>query len=388
MVAGLLWLACLTAGSAAPNSAAAAPAAAGASAPWGLLTVTPLYLEAPNALIEAISKPDQVPLWHFDSSTPDSLRPRLSALGLTAAQLDTLLIPARIRQDKGGVSLLPAPDLILGLTPAVRQALYESLAQSPRNHFHASPLLIYGEVEDWLRDSHLSPAQRNLWRRLLWQRHGRPAFSDISLLTQLSASSAEMTAARSAMTRVLTYTVTVLPTPGAAPDAFLAYWGAGQRNTDAGPLLRALLERSDRNGIDLALLLPSLARERLYTYPSLSDAVAGRLPDCQWTSLNFFAENPQRYYIDGRNSFLELTQNYEAIPRPSQLGDLVCFVNPEGVVVHSCVQVCDDLVFTKNGESVFMPWILMRLSDLHALYGEDGRNRLAFFRLKPTAPAN
>lgn len=381
----------LAADSAATNpspGSSAVPTAAVASAPWGLLTLAPLYLEAPGALIEAISKPDQIPLWHFDSCTPDSLRPRLSGLGLTAAQLDALLIPARIRQEKGGVSLLPSPDLILGLTPAVRQAVYGSLAQSPRNHFHASPLLIHGEVDDWLRDSHLSPAQRDLWRRLLWQRHGRPAFSDISLLTQLSSSSAEMTAARSAMTRVLTYTVTVRPAPGSPPDAFLAYWGAGQRNTDAGPLLRAMLERSDRNGVDLSLLLPSLARERLYTYPSLSDAVAGRLPDCQWTSLNFFADNPQRYYIEGRNSFLELTQNYAQIPQPSQLGDLVCYVNPEGMVVHSCVHVCDDLIFTKNGESVFMPWILMRLSDLNVLYGDDGKNRLVFFRLKPTASAN
>jgi hypothetical protein len=371
--------------------AAAAPPQSGlpqAPAPWGSLTLRPLYLEAPASLIEAIRKPDQIPIWHFPNATPGSLRVLLGEKGLTGPEIDVLLSADRLRAESGGLALLPPADLILNLAPATRQALYEVLALSPRNHFHASPLIVHGEVDDWLRESRLTPAQRGLWRRVLWQRHGSPAFSDISVLTQLASSSAEMFAARSAMTRVLTYTVTVRPGPVISTDAFLAYWTAGRRNPDAAPMLRALIERSGQDGVDLTLLLPSLAREKLYTYPSLGDGIGGRLPDCQWTSLNFFADNPQAYYIDGRNTFLELTQNYDAIPQPSQLGDLLCYVNPEGNVVHSCVYLCDDLIFTKNGESVFMPWILMRLSSLHTLYGEDGRNRLAFLRLKASAPSN
>ena len=44
--------------------------------------------------------------------------------------------------------------------------------------------------------------------------------------------------------------------------------------------------------------------------------------------------------------------------------------------------VADDIVFTKNGDQVFSPWVLDRFSAVAAVYGYDQVNRLVFFRSK------
>lgn len=133
---------------------------------------------------------------------------------------------------------------------------------------------------------------------------------------------------------------------------------------------------------DILPLLPSLAREKLYTYASLSDAVGGRFPDCNWTSLNFFSDDPQPYYLDSKSSFLELTQNYERIDRPSILGDLACFRGREGEIIHTCAYVAANVVFTKNGQTLLSPWVLMRFEDVVSIYDSGKNGSIQWYRRK------
>ena len=37
-------------------------------------------------------------------------------------------------------------------------------------------------------------------------------------------------------------------------------------------------------------------------------------------------------------------------------------------ITHSAVFLADDLVFTKNGQNYTMPWMIMRIADLRAMY--------------------
>jgi hypothetical protein len=148
-------------------------------------------------------------------------------------------------------------------------------------------------------------------------------------------------------------------------------------------MIRALLESTTDRPIDINLLLPALCRERLYTFPSLSDAIGGRLPDCNWTALNFFSEKPEPYFLDSKTSSIEIKEGYVALAQPSALGDLICFISPTGEVFHSCVYLADDIVFTKNGESPFAPWILMKLKNVAARYDHRDGSTVAFLRKKP-----
>lgn len=365
-----------------PPSTASNERSSAAAAPWGQLEYSTLFLEAPAHLIEAAPKPNQSPVWFFAGSDAASLARLFSQAGLSEALIADLMSPARCKPGRGGLTIVPSVETVIDLPPAARQVIYESLARSPENGYHETPQLILDDVTTWLQGTQLSATQKKMWERMLWRKGRAAAFSDLSVLIQLAASNAEIIAARAAMTRVKTLSVRVRPGAGVSREAFVEYWTAGGRNEDSAPLLRGLTER-DGDALNIALLLPTLCRERLYTYPSLGDMVGGRLPDCHWTALNFFAERPEPYLGDARASYLELTQTCDQIPRPSQLGDVICFVNAEGVVFHSCVYIADNVVFTKNGENLLMPWMLMKLETVAFIYDNGGANRAIFFRPKP-----
>ncbi len=380
---------CLSAGfSAAGEAAPVVPSGPGpalpesAGAAHGRLKVSSFFLEAPDEVLRLAEAPDQRPVWRFPGRDPRVALEALAQAGLGAAGLAALSAPGAFAVEVDKVSFLPPVEFLLGMSQPERESVYSLLAGNGLNAYHAQPLRIQGEVDDWLRGSILSARQQGLLRALLWRRNGSWVFSDPAALSLLANSAAEVEEARRIMTRMRTLRVTVMPPAAGGGSRFRDYWLAGGMNPTVAPLLNGALEAVPDDGIDLALLLPTLARERLYTYPTLNDAIAGRLPDCNWTSLNFFAARPSTYYLDGRTSFLTLTQEYEQVPRAERLGDVIAFVTADGSVHHTCVHVAGDIVFTKNGQMIFSPWVLQPLADVVAIYGGEGR-ALRFFRPKP-----
>ena len=360
--------------------APALPESAGAA--HGRLKVSSFFLEAPDEVLRLAEAPDQRPVWRFPGRDPRVALEALAQAGLGAAGLAALSAPGAFAVEVDKVSFLPSLDLLVGLGPQVREAVYLLLAGNGLNPLHSQPQRIQGQVDDWMKGSILSVPQQALFRSLLWRGNGSCVFSDLAALSLLATSAAEVQEARRIMTRVRTLRVTVMPPAAGGGSRFRDYWLAAGMNPTVAPLLNAALEAAPDDGIDLALLLPTLARERLYTYPTLNDAIAGRLPDCNWTSLNFFAARPSTYYLDGRTSFLTLTQEYEQVPRAERLGDVIAFVTADGIVIHTCVHIAGDIVFTKNGQLLFAPWLLQPLADVVAIYGGEGR-ALRFFRPKP-----
>ncbi|MFZ9836939.1 MAG: hypothetical protein ACO3JJ_00310 [Opitutaceae bacterium] len=349
----------------------------------GQLKARSLYLEAADALLELAAKPDQAPVWRFPGIGPDEVEARLRRAGVEETQLAVLRRAEVRRVGSDGVALLPPVALLVEFRPEVRAAVYAELARSPLNPDHFGPLFLFGDPDAWLSGSELSAAQMDLVRRLRWQRGGHWRFSDVSALIQAARSAPEILAARRFMTRRQAWRLWLEPPARAQQEAFLRHWTADERHLDTRPLLAALVAGRAGDSLELALLLPPLARERLYTYPSLRDAVAGRLPDCNWTALNFLAARPETYYLDAQPAYLELTQNYREVAAPGHFGDVACFISPEGLVFHSCVVLGDGFVFTKNGEGLFAPWLIMPLRDVDAIYGDEGRRSVRYFRLKP-----
>jgi hypothetical protein len=362
------------------GGAAPVPAESGNA---GRLNARPLFLEAADALLELAVKPDQAPVWRFPGLVPDEVEARLRRAGVEEAQLSVLRRPEVRRVGSDGVALLPPVAVLLEFSPEVRAAVYAELARSPLNPDHFGPLFLFGAPDAWLVGSDLSATQQDLVKRLRWQRGGHWRFSDVSALIQAARSAPEILAARRFMTRRQAWRLWLEPPAPAQQEAFLRHWTADERHLDTQPLLTALAAGRAGDSLELALLLPPLARERVYTYPSLRDAVAGRLPDCNWTALNFFSARPETYYLDPQPAYLELTQNYREVASPGSFGDLACFISPEGLVFHSCVVLGDGFVFTKNGEGLFAPWLIMPLRDLEAVYGDEGRRSVRYFRLKP-----
>jgi hypothetical protein len=107
----------------------------------------------------------------------------------------------------------------------------------------------------------------------------------------------------------------------------------------------------------------------------------GRFPDCHWTSLNFFNLTPKDYYLDTRLAAAQLVENYNTVEPPYKYGDVLCFLeNGEGL--HTCVYIADDIVLTKNGDSILAPWALMQIKDVESIYRRSPATRIQGFRLK------
>jgi hypothetical protein len=62
------------------------------------------------------------------------------------------------------------------------------------------------------------------------------------------------------------------------------------------------------------------------------------------------------------------------------LGDLACFVGTTGEIVHTCVHIAADVVFTKNGQTPMAPWLLMRLGDVISIYDSGKSGSIQWYR--------
>ena len=139
------------------------------------------------------------------------------------------------------------------------------------------------------------------------------------------------------------------------------------RLIDVRPMLEAL-KRLPRGGtLSLMYLLPPFARERLYTFPS-PPAPGEPIPDCLWSTFNFSNVTPDNRFFDMAECLRHIDHDFYKIAQPGLCGDVLLFKNNKGEIRHSAVYLAADLVFSKIGKNYTMPWTIMRISDLQALY--------------------
>ena len=170
--------------------------------------------------------------------------------------------------------------------------------------------------------------------------------------------------------------------PDESPDSALAYWGQPNRYAAVEPLLPALSAPED--GLNVISLLPPFARSRLYTYPRENEPGGAAHCNCHWASLNFFNDPPDNAIAADANIAKTLATLYEPLNSSTRLGDIILFFDGN-VLVHSCVYIAGDIVFTKNGAGTTAPYMLQRLQDVEAGYRlMYGSLKLGFCRRKGT----
>jgi hypothetical protein len=353
------------------------------SGPWGELEISRMYLEAPDALIAAVQRPNSTPLWNFPGGTEKSVRELLERAGLSAEVRERILDPERRREQDGVLTIYPPIADLKALPQSARDVIYPELGKSPLNEFHQNPIYITaGKIEAWLHDTQLTSKTRDLFRQMTWHSGSALAFSDIRTLLNEAASDAEVEGVFRIATRVRTFLVRLKVGPRTDFKALIDYWTNHGQSNDILPVLESLREARQATEIDVSHLLPPIPRRRLYTYPSADLAVRGRMPDCHWTSLNFFALTPQDQYLDLRLAASRVMEGYAPIDAPSHLGDVLLFLDRNGNAIHSCAFIADDIVFTKNGENSLTPWVFMRIADLSQIYLREPGSKMQVFRKK------
>lgn len=357
-----------------------------ASGPWGRVSYYYFYLEAPDYVVDKFPLPNTATKWVFNVADFERIEPLLKSAGMSQEQRERLLAPRRVVKDARYAYLFPSTSDLENLTPEGRAGIYTELARNPANVFQYSPVFFLTDsVEEWARESGLPAAVVAKISNWSYKAGNALVFSDIPLLLSQAETVADARFIMRKLTRVRTLMAQLeLSEDDSIPD-LLTYWSTGLnlRRKELEPLMNAITHTRGVSHLDMLHLLPPVPRNLLYTYPDISYATEGRLPDCHWTSLNFFNHTPQPFLLDTRMATSLVKQDFDKVEPPYRYGDVLMFITADGRAVHSATYLADDILFTKNGSNLLTPWLLMRLPDLAKLYDiEPGKTHIVGFRHK------
>jgi hypothetical protein len=334
---------------------------------WGELVTREITLNIPEEYAASETGTNEAPMWVFEGMPAAAAEELMRSSGLTAEQIQRALSARVAGSNATDTVIAPDRDLIFSLTPEVRSRFYTELARFPANRYMMFPFAYpHHSFEECMAESPLDEGLLEQVKQLVYPRGDAEIFSDYPTVLRMCNSDEQ----RRALAAALTRQVAVLARLRIQPDSNIAelarYWGRGRNPELLRPLLASLAKRPGGGTLSLLYLLPPFARERLYTFPT--PTASDPMMDCHWTSFNFFNDVPENRFNNTAFAAARLESDYHEVSRPSELGDVLVFLNSRGDGIHSCVYIAADIVFTKNGNNSKMPWKLMHLSDLRALY--------------------
>lgn len=353
-----------------------------APGPWGEIEYHYIYLEASEQLVAHFQLPSTRPRWSFPGASREQLAALFDAARVPADWADHWLSPACLLTQPGVLHVLVPLEHLQTLMPEQRAFIYRELAKSELNEFHRDPVFITsGSVADFFRHTGVTQDHVQWFERMCYRRGKVLCFSDIPALLGRAASASEARRLFKLCSRTRAIIARIRLTPQTDCAALVSYWSDAERRKDVLPLLHSLADTQQAGGIDLIHLLPPLARKLVNSYPPLELGIHGRMPDCHWSSLNFFNYEPQEYFLDSRLAASHVLENYEQVDAPYRYGDVLFFIDgPNGGSYHSCVYLADDLVFAKNGDNAANPWIVTNLEDQKQVYLSGVAGRIQAYR--------
>lgn len=273
---------------------------------------------------------------------------------------------------EGGCTTEPPDDVVTGLTPDTRRALYDRLAAWPGNEFATAPFALPARNRDWWQaGADLPPALQSLVAKLTFEHDGFVFFADLMTVCRAARDDAERIAVVRTFWSMPSRMVWLRLDATSDIERIAGWWEHGQRRKSARVLLRSLVGADDEETLlDIVHLLPPVPRKVLYTYPP-----PGSPPrDCGWTSANFFEERVNDGYLVPAkvNAFLE-RHTAPVDDDERRFGDVVLFTTADGAIVHLAILLTPDLLFTKNGYTGFQPWRIVTLDELRREYAQATR---------------
>ncbi len=348
---------------------------------WGNLEYWRLVLEPPDEYVDLRDAAPRKLHWFFQGKSRAQVEQYLGAIGLSAPHFAGL--NGTWMETATGTYLDPSPDFVWNLSADVRSRLYGLLGESQENERQANPYRYRADkVEEWFADSRLKTDTVQLVRRFLYQRGTGLAFADMDLVSPRLADDAERVRLLSVLTRRASLQLRLRIAGGEDVRPLVQYWNAGGRSKDILPTLESVARHQGGGTVTAFVLLPKFARTLLNTYPLASLGPSAVPQNCHWTSLNFFRDQPDDNLATVAGATKELIENYYEIVAQLRLGDVLTFTEPSGGVIHSCVYIADDIVFTKNGVSMSTPWLLMSLADVSAYYTGSAEMQIRIYRPK------
>lgn len=368
------------------QSGTVTPQQLGAKGPWGVLRHAPINLAPPDRWLD-VSNMFRPQDWDFLIKDWSQIEALLRRSQLTPAQLAGLLDPAiRSTGPDGNIVLRAPPAIRHALSPVSRETIYNFLGLHGANPSHHIPLVLPEEPSAYEKAA-LNPALQAALKRLSYRRKGLLCLSDTDLLQELITDEAETRRLKRLLFNTPALQVELMRASMEQPAELVEYWKKHDGRSTAA-LLRWFERSPTLDAIDVSNLLPPIPQQLLNTFPE--NPVAGRA-NCFWTSLNFFAREPDNRFLagepgqPGKQDLIEqeLATKYHSVAPPYQFGDVLCLTDPRPVgfgILHMMNYVADDIVLTKNGFSSLAPVVFMHMADVNRLYPTAFELQLRGFR--------
>lgn len=360
------------------------------SKPWGDLESLEIPLAESDNLFPDRDLRLQPPHWFFQGLSQTELDKLFDSASLTPLQKAALLSDTNCQCNPSGCLVSPSTDLVKNLSSSARRLIYETLAKSTNNYPQCFPFrFALNGFSTRFEQTGLAPEKIGLLRELTYTNDGTLCFADIELLPSL-LSPTEFNQAIEAFYRYPAYRLRIRVSPDSDINALVKYWGKGGMQRRVRPILESLarLKRDNGSSLNISVLFPPFARSRLFTFPSSWSEPQAAREDCIWTSMNFFNEQPDMTFLDSNHSRQILLRDFAIIRGEPTYGDLVCLSNDKGDLIHMCVYIADDFVFTKNGINQLQPWVLMKMQDMLLFFPSEKPHRFAILRSKDQSSAH
>lgn len=297
---------------------------------------------------------------------------------LMPLDLQRMLLAATECTAGEGCVVRPPADGVLALEPLTRRALYRLLGDLPGNETKRMPFRFRtSEWSAFAGQDGLSPSTLDLIRRLTATEGDWVLFWDSGALCQRMNDEDKVKFIRIA-TRAESYLVKLVLRSDTDTEPIVRYWTGRPRQKS----LQTLLESARPAGegvtrLDIVHLLSPFLRALAYIYPSPGDPDY----DCHWTTFNFFEDPPDDRFLEPRAVQEEFSRRFVPIRRESaRYGDVVALMDETGVINHTAIFLAEDLVFSKNGNSLYSPWVVTTTDFLLRLYRDTAGSHPEFFR--------
>ncbi|HEY0552564.1 MAG TPA: hypothetical protein VGF13_23390 [Verrucomicrobiae bacterium] len=353
-----------------------------AFAPWGTLTETTIMLDRPLAAFER-ERTTEI-RWSFPTTSAAELRNMIHSAGLREKQQARLLDESRWQVVSNAIIVRPPLDLVRDMAAPPRQQIYAILARRSENPSQQFPFVFRGEFKDWVGNCNVSEKVLREMRRMVFKKGDTLVFSDIDYL-EMTAPSNEVHDLVRQLSRVPSLLLTLQLDEHSDLPGLMRYWVLPERKLEIEPLLKSLALVHGGASVDVELFIPPLADSLLYSYPHQQAGFPVQ-PNCVWSSMNFFNAEPDNRFLEERFTGETLNSQYRVVPKADAFGDIVMLYKPAADggmdMIHMCVHIVDDVVFTKNGGDIYAPWVLMRMPDVAALFAPQPQLQTAVFRRK------
>ena len=339
-----------------------------AAPPGGWIEAEPMPLAIPDGVLPDGSERLRSPKWFFEGFTAQRLVRFLGSCDLRPVQRRILLDPKCCTVTSNGCEIAPPDSLVWSLSGRARQQIYNALGCLPQNYAQRFPLrFAVEEFEQRLAGSGLNEQEFNLVRRLAYTNSGTICFTDLDAVGHVLPPE-RFNDLLEALYEVPAYILRVRVTPDSDIESLTRYWGKGGRERLIRPLFKALTKVPGGAVLNVNYLLPPFARLRLYTFPESWGDPTTAQQDCMFTAMNFFNDAPDTNFLEADFCQEALKQKYTPVTDAPAYGDVLLFLDESGQIMHACVFVVDEFVFTKNGINRAQPWVLMRMPDVLAIY--------------------